>query len=180
MDQAAGQFRFEMRCGSLPSNVFLDELGREACENPRNRELVGRQARSISMGISFCFALYQRPDRAAAGLRYKVFVLVPIALLIALGSAAVLHMNDFRTESGIATITACLVLKQAAYMIVQIFAPTAHLISDDEADSVPSSGREKAVHGNNGDNGNQKPSQFAAFARFERVEKPESPFWHDR
>ena len=36
------------------------------------------------------------------------------------------------------------------------------IISDDEADGVPSSGREKAVHG---DNGNQKPSQFAAFAR---------------
>ncbi len=100
---------------------------------------------------------------AAAGLRYKVFVLVPIALLIALGSAAVLHINDFRTESGIATIVACLVLNQAAYMIVQIFAPTAHLISDDEADSVPRSGREQGVRGNNGGNGNQKISQFAAF-----------------
>ena len=99
---------------------------------------------------------------AAAGLRYKVFVLVPIALLIALGSAAVLRTNDFRTESGIATITACLVLNQAAYMIVQIFAPTDHLISDDGADSEPSSGREEDVHGDNG-NDNQKPSQFAAF-----------------
>ena len=95
---------------------------------------------------------------AAAGLRYKVFVLVPIALLIALGSAAVLHMNDFRTESGIAAITACLVLNQAAYMIVQICAPPAHLISDDKADSVPSSGREQAVRRDNGDDGNQKPS----------------------
>jgi hypothetical protein len=40
------------------------------------------------------------------------------------------------------------------------FVRSQHLISDDEADSVPSSGREKTVRG---DNGNQKPSRSAAF-----------------
>jgi hypothetical protein len=44
---------------------------------------------------------------AAAGLRFKVFALVPIAILLALASAAVLHKNDFGTGSGIATIIAC-------------------------------------------------------------------------
>lgn len=100
---------------------------------------------------------------AAAGLRYKVFVLVPIALMVALGSAAVLRMNDFGAGSGITTIIACLALNQATYMIVQIFAPAAHLISDDGADGVPSSGREQAVHDNHGDNGNQNRSPSSAF-----------------
>jgi hypothetical protein len=94
---------------------------------------------------------------AAAGLRYKVFVLMPLAFLIALGAAAILRRNDFATESGIATITACLVLNQAAYMIVQFFDPSSHLISDDGADSEPSANREQGVHGDDGDD-NQKPA----------------------
>jgi hypothetical protein len=92
---------------------------------------------------------------AIAGLRFKVFVLVPIALLIALVSAAALRMHGFGPGSGIVIIVACLILNQAAYMIVQIFTtPAAHLLSDDEADSEPSPGREQAVHGDNGDHGN--------------------------
>jgi hypothetical protein len=78
---------------------------------------------------------------AAAGLRYKVFVLVPIAIFLAFISAAVLHIHGFGAGSGIAVIMACLALNQAAYIIVQIFLP-APLISDNGADSVPSSGRE--------------------------------------
>jgi hypothetical protein len=91
---------------------------------------------------------------AAAGLRFKVFVLVPIAVLIAFVSAAVLHGNDFGTGSGIATIIACLVLNQAAYMIVQIFTPAGNLLSNHVADGVPGCGREQTVRGNNGDHGN--------------------------
>jgi 4-amino-4-deoxy-L-arabinose transferase-like glycosyltransferase len=78
---------------------------------------------------------------AAAGLRYKVFVLVPIALLIALVSATVLHKNGFEPGGGIVVIIGCLVLGQAAYIVVQIFTQRAHLISDDETDSVPGRGR---------------------------------------
>lgn len=91
---------------------------------------------------------------AAAGLRLKVFVLVPIAVLTALVSAVVLHWNGFGAGSGIATIIACLVLNQAAYMIVQIFTPAADLLSNDVADSEPSPGREQTVRRNNGDHGN--------------------------
>jgi hypothetical protein len=79
---------------------------------------------------------------AAAGLRYKVFVLVPIATSLAFVSAAVLHINGFGAGSGIVVIVACLALNQAAYIIVQIFAQTAPLISDDRADNVPGAGRE--------------------------------------
>lgn len=56
---------------------------------------------------------------AATGFRFKVFALVPIAPFVAFVSAAVLHMNDFGAGRGIAAIIACLVLNQAAYMIVQ-------------------------------------------------------------
>jgi hypothetical protein len=108
---------------------------------------------------------------AAAGLRYKVFVLVPIAILIALVSAAVLHANDFSAGSGIATITASLVLNQAAYIIVQIFIPASPLLSQDVADSVPGAGRKQAVHGENGENSNQKPAgTFEASPYSRRIE----------
>jgi hypothetical protein len=100
---------------------------------------------------------------AAAGLRFKVFTLVPIAILIALASAAVLHRNDFGAVSGIATIIACLVVNQAAYIIVQIFTPAADLLSNEVSDSDPSSGREQGVRSDNGDYRNQKPSPTGAF-----------------
>ena len=60
---------------------------------------------------------------AAVGFRLKALALVPIALLIAVFSATVLHMNGFGRGSGIASIAACLILNQAAYIVVQIFGP---------------------------------------------------------
>jgi hypothetical protein len=102
------------------------------------------------MGIVFVLLFTSALIGAAAGLRFKVFVLVPIAVLIAFVSAVVLRINDFGTATGIATIIGCLALNQAAYVIVQIFAPTAHLISDDIADGEPSPGREHTVRGNYG------------------------------
>ena len=56
--------------------------------------------------------------------------------------------------TGIATIIACLVLNQAAYLIVQIFIPAADLLSHDVADGEPSPSREQGVHGDNGYRGN--------------------------
>ncbi|EAQ36429.1 hypothetical protein NB311A_20866 [Nitrobacter sp. Nb-311A] len=100
---------------------------------------------------------------AAAGLRFNGYVLVPIAVFIALVSAAVLQWNGFGTGSGIATITACLVVNQAAYIIVQIFTPTADLLSDEVANSEPSPSREQTVRGNDGAHGDQKTHPFATF-----------------
>ena len=64
----------------------------------------------------------------AAGLRFQVFVLVPIALSIGLLSAAILRMHGFGSGSGIALTIACLVLDQAAYMLVQIGHPNRRAI----------------------------------------------------
>ena len=70
---------------------------------------------------------------AIAGLRFKVFVLVPIALLIVLVSAAVLHLHGFGPGSGILIIDACLVVNQAAYVLMQIGLGTnAYALSFDE------------------------------------------------
>lgn len=74
---------------------------------------------------------------ALAGLRFKILVLVPSALLIAFFSAAVLHMNDFGPWSGIAIVIACLILNQAAYLIVQIYSPTLALRSNEVANGIP-------------------------------------------
>ena len=75
---------------------------------------------------------------ALAGLRFKIHVLVPSALLIAFFSAAVLHMNDFGPWSGIAIVITCLILNQAAYLIVQIYSPTLALRSNEVANGIPS------------------------------------------
>lgn len=126
---------------------------RRACESPDGQKLERGRAAS-SMDIVSVLLFTSALIGAAAGcLRFKVFVLVPIAVSIALVSAAILHANDFATGSGIATIAACLVLNQAAYTIVQIFTP-AVLLSNDVADSEPSPSREQAVHGDNGNDGN--------------------------
>jgi hypothetical protein len=77
-----------------------------------------------------------------AGLRFKIFVLVPSALMIAFFSAAVLHMNDFGPGSGIAIVIACLILNQAAYLFIQIYTPAFPLLSNKMANSVPSPCRE--------------------------------------
>lgn len=74
---------------------------------------------------------------ALAVLRFKILVLVPSALLIAFFSAAVLHMNDFGPWSGIAIVIACLILNQAAYLIVQIYSPTLALRSNEVANGIP-------------------------------------------
>lgn len=78
------------------------------------------QTRRTVDGYHSCFAAASALVGAAAGLRLKVFALVPIALLIALVSAAVLHMNGFGPGSGIVIIIACLGLNQAAYILVQL------------------------------------------------------------
>jgi hypothetical protein len=75
---------------------------------------------------------------ALAGIRFKILVLVPSALMIALFSAAVLHLNDFGPWSGIAIVIACLILNQAAYLIVQIYSPTFALRSSEVANGIPS------------------------------------------
>ena len=100
---------------------------------------------------------------AAAGLQMKALALVPIALLIAVFSAAVLHMNGFQSGSGIVIIIGCLVLNQAAYILVQIFGLRSryHLSVDDDADRVPGPGREQAIDDNHG---NQRPSPFRPYS----------------
>jgi hypothetical protein len=74
---------------------------------------------------------------ALVGLRFKIFFLVPSALMIAFFSAVVLHMNDFGTWSGTAIVVACLILNQATYLIVQIYGPTVTLRSNEVANGVP-------------------------------------------
>lgn len=90
-----------------------------------------------------------------AGLRYKVLALVPIALLIILVSAAVLRMHGFGPVSGIVTIVACLVLNQAAYVLIQIGlrSSASGLSFDKVTDGEPSPGCKHAV---DDDHGNQK------------------------
>ncbi len=91
---------------------------------------------------------------ATAGLRLKVFVLVPIAVLIALVSAAALHMHGFGPGNGIVIIVACLVVNQAAYVLIQIsLRPCSVLSFDEVTDGEPAPDRKQGV---DDDHGNQK------------------------
>ena len=87
---------------------------------------------------------------AAVGFRLKALALVPPAILIAVFSAVVLQMDGFGPGSGIATIVACLVLNQAAYILVQILGPA--LAFDRSLDNVrycePRRGRQQTVESN--------------------------------
>ena len=91
-----------------------------------------------------------------AGLRFKVFVLVPIALLIVLVSAAVLRAHGFGPGSGIAIIVAGLVVNQTAYALIQIGlgADASDLSFDEVTDGEPAPDREQDV---DDDHGDQKP-----------------------
>jgi hypothetical protein len=98
-----------------------------------------------------------------AGIRLKVFALAPIGLLIALVSAAVLHIHGFGSGSAIAIIIACLILNQAAYVLVQFFgfrSRTSELLLDDVTDGEPGHDREQAV---DHDQGDQKPPPSRPF-----------------
>jgi hypothetical protein len=100
---------------------------------------------------------------ATAGIRLKVFALAPIALLIAFVSAAVLRIHGFGSRSGIAIIVACLILSQAAYVLVQFFGHRSHtseLSLDDATDGEPGHGREQAI---DDDQGDQKPPPSRPF-----------------
>jgi hypothetical protein len=94
---------------------------------------------------------------AAAGLRLKALALVPVASLIAVFSAAALHMNGFGPRSGIVIIIGCLILNQAAYLLVQVLC--SGLASDPSSDNVtdgePSAGRQQAIED---DHSGQKPA----------------------
>jgi hypothetical protein len=122
--------------------------------------LPGREQQSplaSSMDIALVLLVASALIGATAGLRFKVFVLAPIALLIVLVSAAVLRMHGFGSGSGIVIVVACLVLNQAAYVLVQIFgfgSRTSDLSFYDIADGEPAPDGEQAV---DDDHGDQKP-----------------------
>ena len=94
---------------------------------------------------------------AAAGLHLKALALVPIALLIAVFSAAVLQMNGFGSGAGIAILIACLLLNQATYLFVQVLG--SGLASPRSLNNVthrePCPGRQQAIED---DHRGQKPA----------------------
>jgi hypothetical protein len=94
---------------------------------------------------------------AAAGLRLKALALVPIAILIAVFSAAVLHMNGFGSGAGIAILIACLILNQVTYLFVQVLGSglASHHSLDNETNGEPCRGRQQAVED---DHRYQKPA----------------------
>ena len=94
---------------------------------------------------------------AAAGLHLKALALLPIALLIAIFSAASLHMNGFGSRSGIVIVIVCLILNQAAYLLVQVLGSglASHHSLDHVTHGEPCPGHQQAV---DDDHRYQKPA----------------------
>jgi hypothetical protein len=89
------------------------------------------------MDIAFVLLAVSALIGGMAGLRLKAFVLAPIALLVAVFSAAILHRHGFGSGSGIVIVIACLVLNQAAYVFVQIFGLSSSRAPELSLDDVP-------------------------------------------
>jgi hypothetical protein len=119
--------------------------------------LPGREQQSplaSSMDIALVLLATSALIGATAGLRLKAFALAPIALLIVIVSAAVLRMHGFGPVSGIVIIIACLVLNQAAYLLVELLgfrSGVSYLSLDDVSEGEPGPGREQAVDDDHGD-----------------------------
>jgi hypothetical protein len=126
--------------------------------------LPGREQQSplaSSMDIALVLLATSALIGATAGLRLKAFALAPIALLIVIVSAAVLRMHGFGPVSGIVIIIACLVLNQAAYLLVELLgfrSGVSYLSLDDVSEGEPGPGREQAVDDDQGDQ-EQPPSR---------------------
>jgi hypothetical protein len=91
---------------------------------------------------------------ASAGLRLKAFALAPIALLTVIVSTAVLRMSGFGSVSGVIIVVLCLVLNQAAYLLVELLghrSDISYLSLDDVTDGEPGPGREQTVDDDHGD-----------------------------
>lgn len=115
-----------------------------------------------SMDIALVLLAISALLGAATGLRFKALALVPIALLIALVSAAVLRVSGFGTGGGIVVIIGCLVLNQATYLLIQIGGlgyGDSNPSLDDVFDDVPRTGREQAVDNNYGHYNKRAPSR---------------------
>ncbi len=110
------------------------------------------------MAIALIFLAASALIGAAAGLYLKALALVPIASLLAVFSAAALHVNGFGPRSGIFIVIGCLILNQAAYLVVQVLG--SRLVSDPSFDNVtdgePRAGRQHAIED---DHSYQKPAQ---------------------
>jgi hypothetical protein len=119
--------------------------------------LPGREQQSplaSSMDIALVLLATSALIGATAGLRLKVFALAPIALMIVIVSAAVLRMHGFGPVSGIVIVAACLVLNQAAYLLVELLgvrSGASDLSLDDVTDGEPGPGREQTIDDDHGD-----------------------------
>lgn len=76
----------------------------------------------------------------ATGLIFRVWMMGPASLIVAIGSAIVLRLEGFGFVTGILTVTACLFISQAAYLLgVTLMSRRAisSFLADDRTDSDP-------------------------------------------
>lgn len=53
----------------------------------------------------------------ATGMIFRMWMMGPVSLIVAIGSAIVLQLDGFGFVTGILTVTACLFISQAAYLL---------------------------------------------------------------
>ncbi len=90
----------------------------------------------------------------ATGLRFNVFAMAAVSMLIALGSAIVLRAYGFSATGGILVVAACLLTSQIAYISSVFFESGAETLADDISGDAPDNDREGNV--SNGENGQNR------------------------
>ncbi len=81
----------------------------------------------------------------ATGLRFKVFAIAAVSVLIAVCSALVLRVHGFGAASGIFGIVGCLVVAQTAYIAGVLCGPASHMLGDDVSGGGPGNDRQRNV-----------------------------------
>lgn len=78
----------------------------------------------------------------AIGLVFRVWIMAPIALLVAFASAIVLHSHGFGFVEGVLVTVACLFANQAAYLIAAtLVSPAPKFLTGDTVDDDPGDDR---------------------------------------
>ncbi|RTL49148.1 MAG: hypothetical protein EKK40_15780 [Bradyrhizobiaceae bacterium] len=81
----------------------------------------------------------------ATGLRFNVFAMAAVSVLLALGSAIVLRAHGFGAAGGILVVVVCLLASQIAYLAGVMSVRGAGILADDISGGRPDDNRQGDV-----------------------------------
>jgi hypothetical protein len=99
----------------------------------------------------------------ATGLRFKVFAVVALSVLIAISSAIIVRASGFEFATGGIVIVGCLTVSQLAYGISSVFVIARKALAQNVSCRGPSDDRQNDVQGQEGSQ-DDPPSRTSSMA----------------